>query len=148
MPPCMLQGSPCVWAQPVRDEVTLKRRLSLAEPAHRMIPGCTPIYRYDPDVLTTQVRSSFPENGLVMYGNTVSLIYPEKESPLMINLLSRVYNFRIAYVVLQLMLCRTHFSFNSKENLNHLSYKSNHNLHRNTIKVTFLERLDCRDNLL
>ena len=32
------QGSVGVWAQPMRDDVTVKRRLSLAELIHRMIP--------------------------------------------------------------------------------------------------------------
>ena len=40
---CTTQGSICIWAQPMKDDVTVQRRLSLAGPIHRMIPdNCTP----------------------------------------------------------------------------------------------------------
>ena len=30
----------CIWAEPMRDDVTSQRRLSLAEPIHKMMPEC------------------------------------------------------------------------------------------------------------
>ena len=35
----LLQGSFCECAQPMRDDVTMQRRLSLAGPIHKIIPA-------------------------------------------------------------------------------------------------------------
>ena len=36
---CVMQGSFCIWAQPMRDNVTMQRRLALAGRIHKMISG-------------------------------------------------------------------------------------------------------------
>ena len=50
------QGSSWVWARPLRDDVTLQRRPSLAEPIPKMIHACRSLWI----VLFTHFHTVYP----------------------------------------------------------------------------------------